>query len=581
MTLVQLVRAALAGADRPLFHERDKGGNWSAAGSLDVLARVTALAATLRDRGLAAGDRVALMSSNRVDWIVANLAILFAGGVAVPIYATQALDQVAFIVADSGARFSFVDTPELAERLRAAAIPLDPIVFDAPPEQRDSLAAAIAHGRGLPAELPEVAADDLAVLIYTSGTTGTPKGVMLSHGNVASNAYAAFGLVAAIITPGDPVLSVLPFAHIYENTNLFGYLLRGAAVYVNRRIESFLDDMRTVRPVAVFVVPRIFERTYAGIVAAARAAGGLKAKLVPWALTIGRRYKRAELDGAARGPLLRAEFALARALVLSKLRAQLGCDRLRIFVSGSASLHLDLALTFAAAGMPIIEGYGLTECSPVVTVNRPSAPHFGTVGSPISGVEVRLADDGEVFVRGPNVMQGYYHQPEETAGVLQDGWLATGDVGTLDAGGNLRIIDRKGEIFKTSGGKYISPARVEAALGRSPFIAQVAVLGNGQAHAAALVSPNWVALRSRMGLAAGLSPADLYGRDDVRRFIAEECARNSAELAPFEQIRWTAVLPRDLTIEDGELTPTLKVRRRIVEARYAGLVAEFEEGITP
>ncbi len=581
MTLVQLVRGALAGSERPLFYERDAGGNWSATGSLDVLARVTALAATLRDRGLVPGDRVALMSPNRVDWIVANLGILFAGGVTVPVYATQALDQVAFIIADSGARFSFVDTPELAERLRAAAIPLDPIVFDAPPEQRDSLAAAIAHGRNLPAGLPELVPDDLAILIYTSGTTGAPKGVMLSHGNVASNARAAFDLIPSVITPGDPVLSVLPFAHIYENTNLFGYLIRGATVYVNRRIESLLDDLRTVRPVAVFVVPRIFERTYAGIVAAARAAGGVKAKLVPWALDVGRRHKRAEVDGVAPGPLLRAQFALARALVLSKLRAQLGCDRLRIFVSGSASLHLDLALSFAAAGMPIMEGYGLTECSPVVTVNRPGAARLGTVGRPIPGVEIRLAEDGEVLVRGPNVMQGYHHQPVETAEVLRDGWLATGDVGTLDADGYLRIIDRKREIFKTSGGKYISPARVEAAIGRSPFVAQVAVFGAGKAHAAALVSPNWIALRSRMGLGALPPPAELAARNDVRRFIAAECTRKTADLAPFEQIRWAGVLPRDLTIEDGELTPTLKVKRRVVELRYASLVVEFEEPPTP
>ena len=580
MTLVQLVRDALDGPDRPLFHERDAGGDWTVLGAREVLARVTALAATLRDRGLVLGDRVALMSPNRVDWIVANFSILFAGGVPVPIYATQALDQVAFITADSGARFAFVDTPQVAERLRAAAIALDPIVFDASPEAPDSLAAAIAHGRTLQTELPSVEPDDLAALIYTSGTTGMPKGVMLSHGNLASNARAAFDLIPSVITPGDPVLSVLPFAHIYENTNLFGYLLRGATVYVNRRIESLLDDLRAVRPVAVFVVPRVFERTYAGIHTAAREAGGLKARLVPWALAIGRRYKRAELDGAARGPLLRVQFAVARALVLKKLRAHLGCDRLRIFVSGSASLHLDLALSFAAADMPIMEGYGLTECSPVVSVNRPSAARLGTVGRPIPGVDVRLAADGEILVRGPNVMQGYYHQPAETAAVLHDGWLATGDVGTLDGDGYLRIIDRKREIFKTSGGKYISPARVEAAIGRSPFVAQVAVFGSGKAHAAALVSPNWSAVRSRMGLAAELPAAELAARGDVRRFIAAECARKTADLAPFEQIRWTGVLPRDLTIEDGELTPTLKVKRRMVETRFASLVAEFEEPAT-
>jgi long-chain acyl-CoA synthetase len=581
VTLVDLVRSALAGPDRPLLFERDSDDRWTALGTVEVLARVMAIAATLRDRGLAPGDRVVLMSPNRVDWILANLGILFAGGVTVPIYATQALDQVRYIIADSGARALFVDSLEVAERLRAASITLDPIVFDAPAGERDSLAAVIAHGRRLHAALPAIAADDLAVLIYTSGTTGTPKGVMLSHSNVASNAHAAFDLMADVIRPNDPVLSVLPFAHIYENTNVFGYLLRGAAVYVNRKIERLLDDLRSVRPVIVFVVPRIFERTYAGIIAKSRAAGGLKAKLVPWALFVGRTYQRAQLEGTPRMPLLRLQFALAHALVLSKLRAQLGCDRLRYFVSGSAALHRDIALSFEAAGMPIMEGYGLTECSPIVTANRPGESRPGTVGRPIPGVEVRLAGDGEILVRGPNVMQGYYHLPGDTAETISDGWLATGDVGTLDADGYLRIVDRKKEIFKTSGGKYVSPARVEAAVGRSPFVAQAIVFGNGRPHPAALISPNWVAVRSRMKLAADIPAAELAARDDVRRFISAECARKTADLASFEQIRWAGVLPRDLTIEDGELTPTLKVKRRIVEARYGSLVVEFSQQATP
>jgi long-chain acyl-CoA synthetase len=580
MTLVDLVRAALAGPDRPILYERDSDGRWCAFRTLEVLANVTAIAATLRARGLVAGDRVALMSPNRVDWILANLGILFAGGVTVPIYPTQALDQVRYILADSGARALFVDTPAVAERLRDAGIGLEPIVFDAPPAEHDSLAAAIAGGRGLTGPATSVAPEDLAVLIYTSGTTGSPKGVMLSHGNVASNARDAFGLISELLAPGDPVLSVLPYAHIYENTNVFGYLLCGAAIYVNRRIEALLDDLRAVRPVAVFVVPRIFERTYAGIIAKSRAAGGLKAKLVPWALAVGRRYKRAELEGTSAGPVLRAQFALAHALVLSKLRAQLGCDRLRFFVSGSASLHLDIGLSFAAADMTIMEGYGLTECSPVVTVNRHGEEKLGTVGRPIPNVDVRLAEDGEVLVRGPNVMQGYYHRPEETAATIRDGWLATGDIGCFDAGGYLRIIDRKNEIFKTSGGKFVSPARVESAVARSPFVAQVTVFGSGMPHPAALVSPNWTAVRSRLQLPAGAPAAELARRDDVRSLIAAECTRKTADLAPFEQIRWAGVLPRDLTIEDGELTPTLKVIRRVVETRYRSLVAEFAETLT-
>jgi long-chain acyl-CoA synthetase len=573
VTIIELVRTALSGPDRPVLYERTADGRWSALGTTDVLARVIAIAATLRDRGLAPGDRVALMSPNRVDWILANLGILFAGGVTVPIYATQAADQVRFIIADSGARELFVDTQAVAERLRSVGVVLEPIVFDGAAEDQNSLSAVIAHGRGmLGAQPAAMTVDDLAVVIYTSGTTGSPKGVMLSHGNLASNAHAAFDQIPDLIRPGDPVLSILPYAHIYESTNVFGYLIRGAEIYVNRQIETLLDDLRAVRPVIVFCVPRIFERTFAGIVAKARAAGGLKAKLVPWALAIGRRYKRAELDGTSRGLGLRVQYVLAQKLVLSKLRPQLGCDRLRVFVSGSASMHLDIALTFESAGMPIMEGYGLTECSPVVTINRPGASRLGTVGRAIPDVDVRLAEDGEILVRGPNVMQGYFRNPDATAARIRDGWLATGDVGTLDADGYLRIIDRKDEIFKTSGGKFISPARVETAVMRSPFIAQAMVFGSGMPHPAALISPNWTALCSRMEIPPGTPPAELAAREDVRRFVVAECTRKTADLATFEQIRWAGVLVRDLTIEDGELTPTLKLKRRVIEARYASLV---------
>ena len=588
-SLVALTRDALGGPQRDVLFERAADGAWVGLTNRDLLARAEAIALGLRERGLTTGDRVAIMSANRVDWIVANLGILFAGCVTVPIYATQALDQVAFILADSGARAFLVDTPALAARLHAAGIALAPIVFDAAASAGDGLQHLIdagearrAHG---PGELAGVAAaidpDALAILIYTSGTTGTPKGVMLSHCNVASNAYAAFDLITDVIRPADPVLSILPLAHIYESTNMFGYLIRGAAIYVNRRIEGLLDDLRSVRPVAMFAVPRIFERTHAGIIAKSVAAGGLRAKLVPWALTVGLAYRRALLDGTP-NVALRARFALAHALVLSKLRAQLGCDRLRFFVSGSASLHLDLALTFAAADMLIMEGYGLTECSPVVTVNRPEEYRLGTCGRPIPGVEIRLGDDGELLVRGPNVMLGYYHHPEESAQTIREGWLHTGDIAEIDADDCVRIVDRKKEIFKTSGGKYVSPARVENALARSPFVAQAVVVGSGKAHPAALISPNWTAVRAQLDLPPDELPEQLAQHEDVRAFLCAEASRVTADLATFEQIRWAGILPRDLTIDDGELTPTLKVRRSIVEARYATLIPEYEHrGVVP
>ncbi len=304
----------------------------------------------------------------------------------------------------------------------------------------------------------------------------------------------------------------------------------------------------------------------------------MRAKLVPWALATGREHQRALVAGTAPGLALRLQYAVAFRLVLSKLRPQLGCDRLRFFGSGSAPLQLDIALAFAAAGIEIVEGYGLTETSPVVTVNQPGDVRLGTVGRPIPNVEVKLADDGELLVRGPNVMLGYYHHPEETAATIRDGWLSTGDIATIDAEGFVRIVDRKKEIFKTSGGKFVAPSRVEGALTRSPFVAQAVVIGSGKAHPAALISPNWVALRAHLELGEDAAQDRLAADERVRAFIAAEAQRATAGLASYEQIRWTGVLPRDLTIEDGELTPTLKVRRRVVEARYAALVPQFAAG---
>jgi long-chain acyl-CoA synthetase len=573
-TLVVLARSALGGDERDALLERDPAGAWSALTNREILRRADAVAAALRARGVGAGDRIALMSPNRSDWIVAHLGILFAGGVSVPIYATQPLDQVAYILNDAAARLLFVDTPTAAERLAAAAIGIETIVFDG--SGAATLAALVERGAATrDAARTEPAPDDLAVLIYTSGTTGTPKGVMLTQANLASNVVDAFSLLIGIVLPGDPVLAVLPLAHIYEHTNVFGHFWRGATIYLNHRIDELLGDLRDVRPVAMFGVPRIFERMHAAILDRARSGGAVRARLVPWAVGVGRRYRRALAEGKTPGLARRLAFRLAYALVLKQIRPLLGCDRLRFFGSGSAALQTDIAFAFAGAGITIVEGYGLTECSPVVTANDVRAPRIGTVGRPIPNVEVRIAADGELEVRGPNVMRGYYHQPDESAAVLHDGWLGTGDVATIDADGFVRIVDRKKEIFKTSGGKYVAPSRVEAAILRSPLVAQAVVVGNARPHPAALIAPNWTALRNGLRLPADASSVELAARSDVRAVLIGECVRATAELGPFEQIRWIGVLPHELTIDGGELTPTLKVRRRIVEERYTGLIPEY------
>jgi long-chain acyl-CoA synthetase len=319
------------------------------------------------------------------------------------------------------------------------------------------------------------------------------------------------------------------------------------------------------------LVPRIFERVLAGIVGKAKAEGGLKAKLVPWALNAGREYMAAVTAGQTPGAMTALQFAVAQRLVFSKIKDVVGLDRLEFFASGSAPLHRDIALTFAAMGIPICEGYGLTETSPVVTANPTGAIRYGSVGKPISGVEVKLAEDGEILVKGPNVMQGYYNLPDERP-FTEDGWFRTGDIGELDADGYLFITDRKKELIKTSAGKYVAPGRVEAALKRSVHIGQCFVIGDGRAFPAALICPNWETVRLELDLPAGVPNEELAARPEVREFFAREAADKTSDLASFEAVRRVALLTRDLTVEDGELSPTLKIKRRVVEQKFAMLI---------
>ena len=548
------------------------------------------MAAALREDGLLPGDRVALMSPNRADWILANLGILFAGGVTVPIYATQALDQVALhhrrfgraraLRRHAGGRGAAARGRDRArsDRLRRAARGAG----FAGRAARARTARARRVSEGLERTVEAIAPHDLAVLIYTSGTTGTPKGVMLSHGNVASNAHAAFDLIPDVIGPGDP--GALRSCRTPTSTRArtcSAIWCAARTIYINTRIEALLDDLRDVRPVAVFVRPAHLRAHVRRHHRESRAAGGIKAKLVPWAFYIGRRYKSAELDGTALSPLLRAQFALAHALVLSKIRAQLGCDRLRHFISGSASLHLDIALSFAAADIPIMEGYGLTEARRSSPCNRPGAWRLGTVGRPITGVEVRIADDGEILVRGPNVMQGYYRDAEQTAAgsTTAGSRPATSARSTPTATcASSTARTRSSRRAAASSSRRRASRRRSSGRRSSP---RSSCSATGMPHPAALVSPNWPAVRSRMQLEPDAPAAELRAARRRAPFIAAECARKTADLATFEQIRWSGVLPRDLTIEDGELTPTLKVKRRIVEERYRALVARVRGPPTP
>jgi long-chain acyl-CoA synthetase len=450
------------------------------------------------------------------------------------------------------------------------------VVFEATGE--GSFSAFQAKGAAIRAAHPELPGEyeavlkpeDLAVLIYTSGTTGVPKGVMLSHDNLSFDAQSAlsYGLRDA---EGENVLSVLPFSHIYEHTMIYIYLLSKVRYNICHDPNNLLADLRDVQPNYMTSVPRIFDRILSGVQGQAMKTGGLQARLVPWALRVGREYMEAQTLGSGAGPMLALQYAIAKRVVLEKLRKVLGLENIRYLTSGSAKLHNDVAMTFLAIGVPIMQGYGLTESSPVITSSKLEANEYGAVGRPIPGVEVKIAPDGEVLARGRNIMQGYYRDPEATAATLADGWLHTGDIGELDSRGFLHITDRKKEIFKTATGKYVSPARVEAALKRSVFIAQAMVIGDGRAHPAALISPNWDLLRVELNL-PNAPIEELAGRDAVRDFVTAEARKQTADLATFEQIRRVIVVPREFSIESGELSPSMKIKRRVVEQRYADAI---------
>lgn len=588
VTLPNLVRNALAQPRAEVLLERTNGA-WTPTSSEHLLERVERIACAIRDAGLSAGDRVALVSHNRLDWIVADFGALFAGCVVVPIYPTQAIDHLGYILEHSGARLIFADTVATYQRLRDSGAALPRVVrFDS--GDADGLFAFEARGEEIRAanhQFPRayeaaLVPDDLAVLIYTSGTTGRPKGVMLSHDNLAFDATVSLACGFEGIEGGRDVISVLPYSHIYEHTVVYIYLLARVRYFVCHDPGELLGDLRDVRPAEMTAVPRIFDRVMAGVKGQALREGGLRGKLIPWALEAARDYMTARTFGGGASPWLAVRYALAERLVLRKVRVALGLDRVQFLTSGSAPLHIDTAMTLLGLGVPVMQGYGLTETSPVVSVSRLSDNVYGAVGRPITGVDVRIADDGEILVRGRNVMQGYYRDPQSTADAIRDGWLHTGDVGEIDARGFLHITDRKGEMFKTSTGKWISPARIEASIKRSIFVSQAMVTGRGQPHPIALICPNWTLLRLELpAIAEALEAEGLADREDVRAFLNREVRKQTHALATYEQIRHVVVVPREFTVETGELSPSMKIKRRAVEARYASEIERAYRAESP
>jgi long-chain acyl-CoA synthetase len=564
-----------------------------ALSSKEFFERVRDLSLGLGALGMAAGDRVAIMAESRPEWLMADLAILTGGGVTVPIYPTLSAPQARYILNDASAKAAIVSTREQlakVQEVRHQLPALSVVVLmdgwtagDSPSViSLDSLAvrghermtAEWGAGKEFRDRTRQIRPGDLATIIYTSGTTGEPKGVMLTHANLVSNMKA--GAEVLQLSQDDVSLSFLPLSHGFERMVAYIYLYAGLTVAFAESFDTIGRDIAAVRPTLMTGVPRVFEKLHARIMDKGLAEPGVKGKIFRWAIGAGEARGRAELRGRSAGLIVGFQAALADRLVFAKIRQNLG-DRIRYLVSGSAPLSASIAEFFQGVGLPIIEGYGLTETAPILTVNPPGAPRVGTVGRAIPGVELRIAEDGEILARGPNIMSGYYNKPEATADALRDGWFHTGDIGTIDQHGYLTITDRKKDLLVTSGGKKIAPQPIEAVLKRNPIVAEAVILGDRRKYASALIVPEFVALERRLkelGRPPG-TRAELVTRPDVVSLYQEIIDSLNRDLSQFERIKKIALLPTEFSVASGELTPTLKVKRKVVEERWRGRIEEL------
>ena len=561
--------AAVALFDKPDAFRHKVDGAWTGISHREVYQRVRAACAALRAANVASGDRVAILCENRIEWAVTDLAILSLGGVTVPVYPTLIPSQVEYILRDAETRMVFVSTREQAEKIRRIRRELPRlervVAFDAgaAADDTETFDALLAQG-GAPVSdeeyhslISRLHARDWASIIYTSGTTGEPKGTILSHGNFMANVRQC--LEVFDLGPGDTSLSFLPLSHVFERCpGFFVMMTAGVTIAYAESIERVPDNLREVHPTVVCSVPRVYEKMYARILDTVAQGPALKKQLFWWAVRTGR---AAVKRGSGGGVPMR----LAHALVFKKLHERVG-GKLRFFISGSAPLATEIAEFFWGAGIPILEGYGLTETSPVVTVNTFARRRFGSVGPALPGVEIRIAEDGEILVRGDNVMQGYFRKPEATDEALAGGWFRTGDIGHVDADGFLFITDRKKDLIATAGGKKVAPQPIEARIKHSKYVSEAVLVGDRRPFISALVVPNFERLQAwaRENKIDG-DRAALVDSAETRRLYQHIMDAVNADLAQFEKIKAFTVLDRELTTDEGHLTPTLKVRRKIVE----------------
>ena len=582
-------------SSRALCHKRD--GCWVDVSHAEMLRRAKNVALGLYALGIRKSDLVLLLAENSLEWILADLGILFCGAADVPLYHNSAPAQVEFIGREAMTQVAFVSDEHQHAKLNAVRSQLPNlekiIVFSGREGSAGSgtlmtLADLERKGEELQQQKPPLfdslarsaSPDDLATVIYTSGTTGAPKGVMLTHGNIATNVIATHQTLQIPIG-SEIALSYLPFTHIFERNIFYGYLYSGTSVCIAQSLNTVAQDLVEVRPTIMTNVPRIFEKIYENIVITAAKGSAIRSSLIHWCIATG--MKSAELAGSCRpvGIGLRARHLLADRILFRHLRKRMG-GRMRFLVSGGAPLSPDLAYLFFAARLPIFQGYGLTETSPVLTVNPSNANRIGTVGKMIPGVEVRIAGDGEIQVRGPGVTSGYFRREVETRAAFVDGWFKTGDLGRFDSEGYLIVTGRKKDLIKTSGGKYVAPLHVESLLLSSRFISQAVVIGNGRKFPSALIVPNAEMIRSYATLKGISAPAyaDLLCHPAIVDLIDRQVAKCTAELPQYEKIKRFALLEREFSTEGGELTLTQKLRRQTVEEKYRSLIDSMyaEEG---
>ncbi len=552
---------------------------WIPISSRELYRDAVGIARSLASWGIGKGDRVAILSENRPEWATAEFGTLLIGAAVVPIYSTLTSEQASFMLADSGARVAFVSTAEQLKKLQASRVALEKIVVmdyigipDAIPMHRLMHDGPVERDAAFDAAALAIRPDDLATIIYTSGTTGTPKGAMLTQGNLASNLL--YSLDTFPLGVGNVSLSFLPLSHITARHVDYAMLYHGVTVAYCPHIDQLKSALPEVRPTIFVAVPRVYEKMRSQ--AEMQTKSGLKHKIYQWALRVGRAHREEILAGKVPTS---PEWKLANKLVFSKIKQALG-GRVTIYISGGAPLGRDLAEWYADVGIRIHEGYGLTETSPVIALNKPEAHKIGTVGRPLPNVEVRIADDGEILVHGPSVFKGYWNLPEETAAAFTpDGWFKTGDIGNLDADGFLSVTDRKKDLIKTSGGKFIAPQPIERKLQSNVYVGEAIVIGDRYKFPSVVIAPNFIEL-DRWAREQGLGPhsrEDMIRQEKVRELFDGIVAEVNRDLAQFEKLKKVLLVADEFSIADGSLTPTLKLKRRVVEERYRRRIQQLYE----